>query len=454
MRLVIEKNRISKSLLLATMLLMIKYEYIFVTIEILSGLPYAGNLGYGINFNAQKEIISSILFAFELIILLKLRRPSEFKENLLYIFFIMYFIPLNSVSSLVDTSYEFIIAANLFCVLFIICVSINNSADRVYVDQYETGTRTYEGLLYNRTVNIVCFIVCALFILYKISFNGFYFPINFLGGDVYTARLENIAQIRQADTGIIGLIITILADISTFIAPLYLLISLKAKKILPIAVSVLCILSQYAIYSMKTAILLSPIILLIALYKGKWKIEIKYILTIGFAVAFGGMILLWEVWSEGRVYFLLVRRMMYLPTWINTMYFDYFADHTKLYLTDEVFVIKKFLPRVYDKPILKIISEAYFSGEIVSPNNGMFSEGFMQFGYVGLVFFPFFYKVLFDWTENVYKRFGKQIQLFVCVLLIINLPNVGMLRSDFVMSFVLMTFIVKYVSRVYIKRTS
>ena len=136
------------------------------------------------------------------------------------------------------------------------------------------------------------------------------------------------------------------------------------------------------------------------------------------------------------------------------MYFDYFADHTKLYLTDEVFVIKKFLPRVYDKPILKIISEAYFSGEIVSPNNGMFSEGFMQFGYVGLVFFPFFYKVLFDWTENVYKRFGKQIQLFVCVLLIINLPNVGMLRSDFVMSFVLMTFIVKYVSRVYIKRTS
>lgn len=142
---------------------------------------------------------------------------------------------------------------------------------------------------------------------------------------------------------------------------------------------------------------------------------------------------------------------MYMPTWLNTMYYDFFSKHTPVFLTDEVFLVKHLFPHVYNEGVLTLIGDNYFEGLVVSPNNGMFAEGYMQFGIPGVLLYPIIYRWVFDWIEKVYKNFGEQFNLLICSIIAINLPNVGMFRTDFVMSFILMTFVLQCVWKYKIK---
>ncbi|NBH72627.1 hypothetical protein D3Z51_11460 [Clostridiaceae bacterium] len=440
-----KSNRIDNNIFKLILFLLIKWLYIYITISILYPLNYGLHQHYGINFNVVKEVIASVIFSMETIFFLVTKRKSEFEEILLYMLFIMYYIPLNSIASLVDASYEFLLFSNLF--FFLIIFAISCYRKRTVCDTkklYNIGKR----IILSKKIRMVCFAVCFAFILYKISFNGLDFSLSMSGDYVYTNRLSNHEAIQISRKGITGILITILEDIATYAAPFYLLVAIQRKKIGGILVSILCILSRYSIYSMKGDLLLLPVVIAICIIcNEKKKYRIDNLMVGSALVVFTTIAIIWIKFGKARIYMLIVRRLFYMPTWLNTIYYDFFSQHAKLFLTDEVFLIKRFLPHVYDSSVLKMISEAYFQGEIVSPNNGLFSEGYMQFGLIGILVYPFLYKLVFDWADHVYKPFGKQVQIFIAFVCASSLLNVGMFRTDFVMHFFSLTFIVQMFSK-------
>ena len=424
---------------------LIRACYIYLTKEILYSLSYGpSHPHYDISYNLIKDFITSIIFLLESVVLFSLKK-SEFCDNLLNMLYLIYLIPLNAVSSLVDANISFIILSNLFIFELIFCLSFDYRSRKrivfstIYKNDYYSENR----------IRSLCVVVCFLFIAFKLSINGLQFSLIFLGSETYANRMLTVELLRKYDGSIIGIISNILNDIATYVAPVYLFISIKERRWMEIIIAIITILAQFSLFSMKGTLLFIPIVLFLALYKNVQRFTT--LLFGGTIVGFVALVVLWAFFGKATFYFVIVRRLLYIPTWLNTLYYDFFSHNPKLMLSDEVFVVKHFLPKVYDASILSVLNVKYFDGLVVSPNNGLFSEGYMQFGIIGLFFYPMLYKVIIVWFEKTYNKFSKQFNLLICSIIALNLPNVGMFRSDFVMSFFLMTIIIQITQKIRFK---
>ena len=104
---------------------LIRACYIYLTKEILYSLSYGpSHPHYDISYNLIKDFITSIIFLLESVVLFSLKK-SEFCDNLLNMLYLIYIIPLNAVSSLVNADIGFIILSNLFIFELIFCLSFN-----------------------------------------------------------------------------------------------------------------------------------------------------------------------------------------------------------------------------------------------------------------------------------------------------------------------------------------
>lgn len=446
MKLVIKKQNPIMIGLYCIIAVVVRILYIWLAKEILYQFSYGpSHPNYDICYNQIKDVVAASAFLIETILLLILKRDTRFKEDLLYLFYILYFLPLNAITPLVNASYSFLILSNLFILEFVFVLSINRGKRQI--ESLERCAKV-EELLNDRRIHLFCIIICVAFVIYKLSINGLEFTLS-LSDSIYENRMSTIEMIRETSTSLMGRITNLIANLATYIAPIYLLISIKQKKPIGIIIAFITLLSQFSVYSMKTTILLIPVVFAICLYKRKT--EWKWLLLLGFLFIYIVLGVAWARAGKSLIYYLIVRRACFIPTWLNTMYFDFFSKNTKLLLTDEVFLLRHILPPVYEQRVLELISNSYFDGLMASPNNGMFAEGFMQFGTVGILVYPILYRLIFDWIEGTYKCFSDHFQLLIICIIVMNLPNVGILRSDFVMSFLLLTYVIKLLLRVRIK---
>jgi len=79
---------------------------------------------------------------------------------------------------------------------------------------------------------------------------------------------------------------------------------------------------------------------------------------------------------------LIVRRVFFVPAILNEFYFDFF-DHNHLFLSHSVFSGLTEYP--YDVMPTYLIGEHYFDKPEMSSNVGIVADGFMNFGYIGVV---------------------------------------------------------------------
>jgi len=93
---------------------------------------------------------------------------------------------------------------------------------------------------------------------------------------------------------------------------------------------------------MKTQLLFIPATLAIFLL-GKLKSRFSFFMIIGLFLGLLLCLFQWKIGGKTTLYYVVVRRMMYDPTWLNTIYYDFFKTNPKLLLTDEVILLKKIL---------------------------------------------------------------------------------------------------------------
>jgi len=147
-------------------------------------------------------------------------------------------------------------------------------------------------------------------------------------------------------------------------------------------------------------------------------------------------------------YFLILRREMFLPAWLDTKYYMLFENAPKLVWSQGTFLLQKLIPSIYSTGYLQMINNNYFGGYVPSPNTGLFADAYMNFGIIGIIIYPLLISFVLNKSEGIYRKYGLGIMTVMAVKLAIHLTNVPLLRTDFVLSYFLFTFILWLVSKV------
>ena len=115
---------------------------------------------------------------------------------------------------------------------------------------------------------------------------------------------------------------------------------------------------------------------------------------------------------------LILRRSFILPARISFGYYDYFMDQ-KLYLSHSIF--KYFISTDIPPDHAKIIASKYLNiigpnSDSASANNGIFSDGFKNFGWIGIAIWSAVVSLILYFVDRIV--YGKDHLLFVPLLLL------------------------------------
>ena len=146
-----------------------------------------------------------------------------------------------------------------------------------------------------------------------------------------------------------------------------------------------------------------------------------------------------------------MRRVFYYPAWLNSLYFEFFDQNAKVMWTQDTFLLQMISSHRYSEGILGAISNYFYHGEVPSPNTGMFAEAYLHWGDLGIAIYPVLLTDVMWFTQKVFSKYGNELSILIAANLVLKLTNVPLVRTDFVLSFILfivaMSFLPKFVFR-------
>lgn len=170
-------------------------------------------------------------------------------------------------------------------------------------------------------------------------------------------------------------------------------------------------------------------------YKKKANYFIKFILLVSLLSLFISV-----VFNNDFLTVLSVRRTIFLPSLLDILYFDFF-DHNHLYWS-EIFngIIIEY---PYEHRHSYEIGKAYFGTIIWNANNGIVSDGFMNYGMLGVIINSFIFSLYFSVINqlNISSKFFGVFFLLFFVIISSSLPTVMLTHGGFlllIVSFVIL----------------
>lgn len=335
---------------------------------------------------------------------------------------LFYYIPSNFIYCVSDADFGFLFWGNLYW--FFIIFFYKKIDFRISKNSF--------SFLNKLNLNIIFPVLFIGTLVYVYSFNGL--SISFDLSEVYDRRMDghNISLIFGWLKGGIGFVV----------GPLFIVYFYRQKKFLYLFLAILMQILYFSISMDKIIIFfLFPTIGLMFFSK----IRFTNIFIYSSLILMNFITLAELLWlKSGYIMYFLIRRTYFIPSWMNTLYYDFFEKHDKLMFGSDVFVLSKFIPSVYDRGVLDLISKQYFSGDMPSPNTGMFAEAYMHFGILGVIIIPIFFVIILKIIDSVTCHFPTNMCLiyaFSLSLILINVPITGgYFASLFICSF---PFIVK-----------
>lgn len=424
----------------------IRYLYLFLTNSLLNEQWYQGYGSYGIDFNLQKEIIAS--FVFFMMVLLFKRNFVNLKNSFLRVFsqlfFLVYFIPMNCSFSLNNLSYNYLaFMVAYFIVIFLVIIS---------VDKKKNQNKSYDVKNEDSLLLPILFLICCIYIIYKFLYNGFEFSFSLDPNEVYGNRTEYTENNMLIAGSMMGYIVAIITNFISLSASLYLYISLERKSYLGIFVSLFAIICQFSVTSFKSVLLFPIIIAGIFVYNNLGKIyKVEKFINFAFFALLVFVLLELIIMNKSYIYSLTIRRICYVPSWLNGLYYDYFIDRPKVCWGQQVLFLQNIISDVYEKSPLELINKEYFGGLVPSPNTGLLAEVVMHFGWIGIPIYAVLYKGLFEIFSNTYSPMGKSISVIVAFNLVMAVTNIPITRTDFILANILTTLIISSSYKIKIK---
>ena len=434
-------------------LLVIKYLYIFLAVTILNGQWYVGHGSYDVAFVLWKELLALPVFLLVCAAYTQMKIKDRFVDYTLYCLLVIYYIPLNSAFAINDQPLLFFLCSNLFFLLLVVCTYYGAG----FLGKFEkkdkkTVRYTAENFYSDRNVIAVCALICGLFIIYKLWYNGLSFSFSMDANDVYGIRGEYAEFLESISGTWLSYLLSILRNVAPYAVLYYLLIALITHKGAHFLFGVLCILAQFSVSAGKGMVIYLAVVAVLYIgHKTKLLKHFKRLFEIGILALLTVCLLEHFVLHSDKIFTLLIRRVMYIPAWLNTMYYEFFTENGPVFWSQNVFLLQNLLPPVYDTSPLTLISETYFAGKVASPNTGLFAEAVMHVGVMGTVIYPVVLAVVLLISGKIFKPYGICVQIFMATRLALHLQNIPITRTDSVLSYFLFTFMLWILPKLHLK---
>ena len=162
------------------------------------------------------------------------------------------------------------------------------------------------------------------------------------------------------------------------IIPLIIVFGLELKKKVWVLVGVLYLILFYLFGAHKTVYV--GLLVVLVFYSFSYAQSVKYIIKYSSVLIVLFMLL--ALIGYDYPWILSFRRVHFIPTLLDICYLDFFHDNY-LYWSDSI--LKSFVEYPYDVRATNLIGEVYFNRPDMSANNGLISEGYMNFGSWGVL---------------------------------------------------------------------
>lgn len=433
--------------------ILIKIIYDFLSYNILNNLWYQGYGSYGINFNLFKEIISICALIGISVIYSRFSKINRFSNVLIHTLFLIYYIPINSSFSLQNLPIQYFILVNLYFVLLIILtlekIQINNRKVIIKEKIKKTVVVQQNSI---KKIQLILILICLSCIIYKLFYNGFAVPFSMLNESLYESRAIYVDSMNAISGTVSGYMVSLILNLSAYAVPIYIYFALQKRNYAFIILGLIALASLFSVIAGKGTLLFT--IIVIGLYYceknnilkdfNRWsELILLFILIV--------CLTLYIFFDNYGLYFLVLRRAMFMPSWLNYLHYEYFSENYKIYLSQSTFLLQNIIPSNYSSPPITIISREYFASLIPSPNTGLFADAYINFGLCGVLIYPFIIGKIAAFSETVYGSYSRSIEILVAIKFAIDLTNVQLFRTDFVLSFFLMTTIMWLIIKIKFK---
>lgn len=379
-------------------------------------------MGFAFEFDLLKLIFAYFVF---LLLLPQIARKGRSKRpsmQLLYFVDLIYFIPGLSLIEFAGFSWQFI----AFYVLYWVTMQAGTFIDTGIIPSLKPK-KTYAWVY---AAVMVIFVVLALFITG--SYNNF--TIKFDLSDVYALR----SDAREAN---MPTILAYLQNAITIMIPLTILLFLERKKYLFAAGLTLLQLMLYAFGANKTYF---------------FYIAIAYILafvneTTARRMAVPGLIIINAISFLSAALFrvnsfvgsTIIRRILFLPSYISNIYYKFFLNEEKDYLRQSL--LRWFgASSPYKEKIARLIGNFQRGSTGANVNTGLVGDGFANFGWGALLVYPFLFFVLFAIYDYCVAGIPPKFKMFLAIVLAITITNASfftmLLTNGFLLVCILMLF--------------
>jgi hypothetical protein len=192
-----------------------------------------------------------------------------------------------------------------------------------------------------------------------------------LQNDIYEARSNTSENISTLGKYLMSWTVNLLI-------PLSVVLSYKNHKILAV-LGVLLGLALFGFNPHKTILFNMFLALTFSVFSG-FQFKLKWLLSgFAFLLIVGRVEALLFNSHVPMIEGFMVRRLLFLPAYLNQCYLEYFTE--PIYLSHSI--LKTFVSDPFILEPSEVIGEMAYPGSGAHANNGIFSDGFMNFGFVG-----------------------------------------------------------------------
>lgn len=192
------------------------------------------------------------------------------------------------------------------------------------------------------------------------------------------------------------------------IIPLIIVFSLELKKRALLFVGILYLILFYLFGAHKTVY--AGLFVVLVFYSFSYAQSVKFIVKYSAFLVLACLAL--ALVNFDFPWILTFRRIHFFPTLLDICYTDFFEGQ-HLYWSQSI--LKKFIEYPYDVRHTNLIGEVYFNRPDMSANNGFVSDGFMNFGSIGVGINVLLISIYFMVLNNL-KIPAKYFGLFVLVI--------------------------------------
>ena len=349
------KDNLMDLLLLIVLFLILEFEYYdFVNLPF-----FQEKMGFDFAFSFPKYLIGKLMLAFVLYINSKMKDISYFANTAFLIFLtfptiiIYQFMPFTT------------IIISLSAVLFHIIYFT--------ISQFDLNFGEAEILKIKKKHKLWVMIGITGIAIFPL-FLHFGFNLNFKAFNPY--KIYEIRALSANRThGISNYFYSWLIKI---IIPIGLIMSIKNRKWIWVFIFFLLQIYLFLTEAHKSAFI-SLFVLLVMIIKSFRQQTRWMLITVIFMVIVSRIISITT--NDIMLESIVVRRTFFLPAIISIDYFDFFA-HNHTYLSHSIF--RHFIDYPFDLDPPHLIGREYFFNPKANANSGFISDGFMNFGYIGI----------------------------------------------------------------------